>query len=48
MLEKAGFTQIQITIQEESKNYIKDWAPGGNAEEYVVSAHIEAIKPAAK
>ena len=48
MLEKAGFTQIRITIQEGSKDYIRDWAPGINAAEYVVSGHIEAIKPAAK
>lgn len=47
MLE-AGFSKIKITPKDESRDFIKDWAPGRGVEEYVVSAHIEATKPAAK
>ncbi|MCW9031658.1 MAG: arsenite methyltransferase [Gammaproteobacteria bacterium] len=41
----AGFNDIKITPKDESKDFIKDWAPGRNITEYVVSAHIEAVKP---
>ncbi|MEJ2140982.1 MAG: arsenite methyltransferase [Gammaproteobacteria bacterium] len=41
----AGFTEISITPKDESREFIKDWAPGRGVEDYVVSAHIEAIKP---
>jgi hypothetical protein len=46
ILEEAGFHQIQITPKDESKEFIKDWAPGRPIADYVVSAHIEGIKPA--
>ncbi|MBS1187887.1 MAG: arsenite S-adenosylmethyltransferase [Burkholderiaceae bacterium] len=42
----AGFAQIRITPKEESRAFIRDWAPGSGAENYVVSAEIAAIKPA--
>jgi hypothetical protein len=29
----------------ESREFIKDWAPGFKLEDYVVSAVIQAIKP---
>jgi SAM-dependent methyltransferase len=45
ILEEVGFTQIKITPKDESKHFIKDWAPGRGVEDYVISAHIEAIKP---
>jgi len=41
----AGFNQIKITPKDETKDFIKDWAPDTNITDYVVSAHIEAIKP---
>ena len=44
----AGFTNISITPKDESKEFIKDWAPGKGVEEFVISAHIEAIKPVTK
>lgn len=44
-LKSAGFGQIRIMTKEESREFIRDWAPGSNAEEYVVSANIEAFKP---
>ncbi|NVJ93253.1 MAG: arsenite methyltransferase [Methylocystaceae bacterium] len=44
-LEAAGFEDILIDIKEESREYIKDWAPGRGIEKYVASATIKAIKP---
>ena len=41
----AGFAEISISPKDESREFIKDWAPGRGVEEYVISAHIEAIKP---
>lgn len=46
MLEQAGFVAIDIRPKEESKSFIRDWAPGLKAEEFIVSAMIEALKPA--
>jgi hypothetical protein len=45
-LAKAGFTDIRITPKDESREFIRDWAPGRGVEDYVVSAYIEAVKPA--
>lgn len=45
MMHDAGFDNIQIEPKDESKSFIKDWAPGVNVTDYVVSATIEAIKP---
>jgi arsenite methyltransferase len=44
MLGNAGFTRIDVTLKPESREYIKDWAPGSGAEEYVCSASITAYK----
>lgn len=41
----AGFNDVKVTPKDESKDFIKDWAPEKNITDYVVSAHIEAIKP---
>ena len=47
ILADCGFTDIKITPKDESKDFIKDWAPGRGVEEYVLSASIEAVKPGA-
>lgn len=44
-LINAGFIDIQIDPKDESKEFIKDWAPGKNIDDYIVSAVIKAIKP---
>lgn len=48
ILQKAGFVDIQIEPQENSKMFVKDWVPGSDAENYVVSAKIKAVKPTKK
>jgi SAM-dependent methyltransferase len=45
MLAANGFTQIRITPKDESRAFIRDWAPGIAIEDFVISATIEAIKP---
>ncbi len=45
-LSDAGFTGIRIEPKDESREFIKDWAPGSGVEDYVLSATIEAVKPA--
>lgn len=47
MLRDSGFTQIRVAPKDESKSFIRDWAPGTKVEDFVVSATIEAVKPAA-
>ncbi|NOZ37440.1 MAG: arsenite methyltransferase [Gammaproteobacteria bacterium] len=46
MLEQAGFEQIEITPKDESREFIRDWAPDTGVEDYVLSAYIQALKPA--
>ena len=43
-MQEAGFSEIKITPKDDSKEFIKDWAPEKNVTDYVVSAHIEAVK----
>lgn len=45
ILADSGFTDIRIAPKDDSKDFIKDWAPGRGVEEFVVSATIEAVKP---
>lgn len=46
MLASAGFADIRIQPKDESREFIRHWAPGRRVEDYVVSASIEAVKPA--
>jgi arsenite methyltransferase len=46
MLHGAGFARVRIAPKDESLSFIRDWAPGTPITDYVVSATIEAIKPA--
>ena len=46
ILKEAGFEAIDIKPKDDSKEFIRKWAPDTNVEDYVVSAYIEAIKPA--
>lgn len=48
ILSKEGFTDIRIETQENSRMFIKDWVPGSDAENYVISAKISAVKPRKK
>jgi SAM-dependent methyltransferase len=44
MLSSSGFSDIGITINEQSHEFIRDWLPDSGAEEYVASATIQASK----
>ena len=48
VLSQAGFVDIVVEPQENSRQFIKDWVPGSDAENYVVSAKIKAVKPKTK
>lgn len=45
MMQQAGFESVKIAPKDESRKFIKAWAPGINIEDLVVSATIEAVKP---
>lgn len=47
MLRGAGFEKIKMKPKDESKDFIRNWAPGSKIENYIVSATIEASKPTA-
>ena len=44
VIKQAGFKNISITPKDESKEFIKEWAPEHKVEEYIVSAIIKAEK----
>jgi SAM-dependent methyltransferase len=45
MLQASGFTDVRVSPKDESKSFIREWAPGTDITEFVVSATIEAVKP---
>jgi SAM-dependent methyltransferase len=45
-LTEAGFVDIRVMPKAESRELISTWAPGSGIEDFVVSAIIEARKPA--
>jgi len=45
MLADAGFADIEIVPKDESRQFIREWAPGHNLEKYIQSALIKARKP---
>ena len=44
VLGNSGFVEIKIEPKFKSREFIKDWAPGREIEDYIVSATIEAVK----
>ena len=44
LLQQAGFSDIRIQPRDESREFIRDWAPGSGVEDYVIAAVIEASK----
>ncbi len=47
LLRGAGFRGIRVDVNPESRSFIREWLPGSGVEDYVASATIEAVKPAA-
>jgi SAM-dependent methyltransferase len=45
MLRQAGFIKIKIAPKDASRAFIREWLPGKQIEDYLVSATIEALKP---
>lgn len=45
ILQDVGFSNISINPKDESREFIREWVPGGAIEDYVLSATIEATKP---
>jgi arsenite methyltransferase len=46
MLERSGFTDVGISPRDASRSFIRAWAPGKGIENFLVSATIQAVKPA--
>lgn len=46
MLTRSGFTEIMIDYKEESKTFIDKWEPDIPVSNFVISANIQAKKPA--
>jgi arsenite methyltransferase len=47
LLTEEGFSDIRVEIKESSRDFINEWLPGKRAGDYVASADITAVKPAA-
>ncbi|MDJ0871450.1 MAG: arsenite methyltransferase [Gammaproteobacteria bacterium] len=44
IIAEAGFSAVRISPKDQSREFIRDWAPGRSVADYLVSAHIEAVK----
>lgn len=44
-LKDAGFVNIRINVNEQSRQFIEKWSYDKGAENFVASASIEATKP---
>ena len=44
-LSQSGFENVRIVINEESREFIREWQPGLNVNQFIASANIEARKP---
>jgi len=47
-LAQAGFVDVRVTPQPESRELVASWAPGRGIESFVASANVEARKPGGK
>jgi len=47
MLREAGFRDIRVAMNPQSREVIREWFPGRGLENYFASATIEAVKPEA-
>ncbi len=45
LMADAGFRDVRVTAKDESREFMRDWAPERNVTDYLVSAHIEAVRP---
>jgi arsenite methyltransferase len=45
MLHASGFKDIKIAPKDSSRSFVREWLPGKQVEDYLVSATIEAVKP---
>ncbi len=45
ILTEAGFRDIRIQPNGESREFMPEWVPASNIGDYVASATIEAVKP---
>jgi ubiquinone/menaquinone biosynthesis C-methylase UbiE len=45
MLQASGFKDMKIAPKDSSRSFIREWLPGKQIEDYLVSATIEAVKP---
>jgi len=48
LLKQAGFSEVSIRPKDASREFIRNWIPGRNAADFVVSATIEAVKAKAE
>jgi SAM-dependent methyltransferase len=45
MLAASGFVDVRVSPKDESRSVVREWAPGTDVGEYIVSASIEGVKP---